>query len=151
MPTYNVTVKPNTFSPEQKSKIAKAITKKHHELTGAPEFYVQVIIDEVPGRARFVSGYPCDKQTWICGYIRSGRNEEQRGELMRAIVKEVAEAAEIDSNTIWFDLVIIDPTNILKYNQVFPPAGGEAEWLESLPTEAKAIIEELKAGTWDKE
>lgn len=149
MPTYNVVVKPNTLTEEQKLRVAQAITDEHHEATGAPKFYVQVIIDEIPGRKRFVSGYPCEKQMGICGYIRSGRNDKQRADLMRNLADRVAKAAGLDSNTIWCDLVMVEPANILKYGCVFPPPGEEQAWFEGLPDNAKQIIEKIRTGKWD--
>ena len=149
MPTYNVVVKPNTLTEEQKLRVAQAITDEHHEATGAPKFYVQVIIDEIPGRKRFVSGYPCEKQMWICGYIRSGRNDKQRADLMRNLADRVAKAAGLDSNTIWCDLVMVEPANILKYGCVFSPPGEEQAWIEGLSDNVKQIIEEIRTGKWD--
>lgn len=149
MPTYNVVVKPNTLTDEQKMHVAQAITDGHHEATGAAKFFVQVIIDENPGRKRFVGGYPCETQMWICGYIRSGINDEQRAELMLNLVDRVAKATGLDSNAIWCYLVNIEPSSMLYYGRVVPPRGQEQAWLDGLPDNVKQIIEKVKTGKWN--
>ena len=48
-------------------------------------------------------------------------------------MRGVARAAEIDEEDVWIDLNEVRPTAILKFRTVFPPAGREREWEESLP------------------
>ncbi|MBN2282358.1 MAG: tautomerase family protein [Deltaproteobacteria bacterium] len=146
MPTYNVYVRANTLSDEKKKKAAQAITKSHSHSTGAPEFYVQVIFNEVLDSNRFVSGHLCNRHMWIRGDVRIGRNAEQRKRWMLEMIKDVSESIDWDINAIWIDLCGIEPDSILKYGQVFPPAGQEQEWLENLPDGAKEIIRALIDG-----
>lgn len=146
MPTYNVIVKPNTLTNEQKMRIAQAITDGHHEATGAAKYFVQVIIDENPGRKRFVGGYPCETQMWICGYIRSGRNDEQRANLMVTLLDHVAKASGLDKNTIWCYLVDI---KALMFGSVLPNPGQEKAWLDRNPDNVKQILEKINTGTWN--
>ncbi len=44
MPTYVCSVPPKKLSSSQKSEIAKSISNRHSEATGAPPFFVQVVI-----------------------------------------------------------------------------------------------------------
>ncbi len=72
MPTYVCSVRAGSLTQPQKTAIAEAITRRHSEATGAPTFFVQVVVDENAG-ARFLGGSPADDQIWIRGDIRAGR------------------------------------------------------------------------------
>jgi len=146
MPTYNVYVKADSLNDDQKQRAAQAITRAHSDSTGAPEFYVQVIFHEILDSNRYVGGYRFNRHMWIRGDVRVGRTAEQRREWMLKMIKNVSESINRDINSIWIDLCGIEPESILKYGQVFPPAGQEKEWLESLPDGAKEIINDLIDG-----
>mgnify|MGYP001262315485 CR=1 FL=1 len=146
MPTYNVYVKADSLNDDQKKRTAQAITKAHSESTGAPEFYVQVIFSEISENDRYVGGHRFNSHMWIRGDVRTGRNAEQRRELMLKMIKNVSESINCDKNSIWIDLCSIEPESILKYGQVFPPAGREKEWLENLPEDVKEIVNDLIQG-----
>lgn len=143
MPTYNVYIKADTLNDNQKQRVAQAITRSHSGSTGAPEFYVQVIFNEIQDGNRFVSGNRFNRHMWIRGDVRTGRTSGQRKQWMLAMIKDVSESVNWDINEIWIDLCGIEPDSILKYGQVFPPPGMEEKWLESLPDDAKQIIKEL--------
>ena len=142
MPTYIVFSKPGAFNKAQEQRIAEAITSAHAKSTGAPRYYVQVIMGAGEGCRRFIGGNPQEDQLWIRGDIRAGRTEEQLKDLMLELMRSVAEAAEIDEEEVWIDLNEIKPTAILKYRTVFPPAGKEDEWFDSLP---KALQDKLNS------
>ncbi|MDY3051812.1 MAG: tautomerase family protein [Ndongobacter sp.] len=141
MPTYTVYVQHDVLTEEQEQKIAEAITQAHSKTTGAPRYYVQVILTGNYGGRRFVGGLPSERQLWIHGDIRSGRTDEQRKELMLALMDGVSKAADIEQDDIWIDLNEIQPTSILKYKTVFPPAGKEKEWFQSLPKELRQKLD----------
>jgi phenylpyruvate tautomerase PptA (4-oxalocrotonate tautomerase family) len=46
MPTYVCYLPRHRFDTEQKALIAGAITQRHSEATGAPSYFVQVMIEE---------------------------------------------------------------------------------------------------------
>lgn len=56
MPTYQVYVNSGKLTVQQKEAVAVAITDAHVASTGAPRYYVQVIVNEVPDENRFVAG-----------------------------------------------------------------------------------------------
>ena len=146
MPTYTVYIKSDTLNNDRKQKAAQAITKAHSESTGAPEFYVQVIFNEISEGDRYVGGNPFNRHMWIRGDVRTGRSADQRRKWMQRMIQYVSESINWDINSIWIDLCGIEPESILKYGQVFPPAGQEKEWLENLPDETKKIVEALIEG-----
>ena len=46
MPTYLCYLPRDRFSQDQKGQIARAISFRHSEATGAPSYFVQVVIEE---------------------------------------------------------------------------------------------------------
>lgn len=48
----------NRLSSEQKSEIAQAITRMHCEVTGAPGYFAQVILNEIKPGNYFMNGAP---------------------------------------------------------------------------------------------
>jgi phenylpyruvate tautomerase PptA (4-oxalocrotonate tautomerase family) len=56
MPTYVCSVPPKSLSDDQKDQIAAAIGRRHSEATGAPSFFVQVIIEESDTTRRYLGG-----------------------------------------------------------------------------------------------
>lgn len=143
MPTYQVFANQGKLSAEQKRKAARAITEGHCAVTGAPDYYVQVIVNEVPEENRFVCGKPQSEVVWIRGDVRS-RTPEQDKALMLELVKRVAEECSLDPDMIWIDLCAVEATDILKFGTVFPPAGQEKAWQEALPERVKERILQLR-------
>jgi phenylpyruvate tautomerase PptA (4-oxalocrotonate tautomerase family) len=76
MPTYAYSVPAGSLNITQKTAIAQAIAGIHIEATGAPQFFVQVIIDENQSVERFLGGRLTTNHIWIGGDIRAGRTEE---------------------------------------------------------------------------
>jgi len=145
MPTYQVFTPAGALNDEGKQRAAQAITRAHCDATGAPPFYVQVIFAETKDADRYVGGGRFNRHLWVRGDVRTGRTSEQRRAWLLALTRELAAATGWDPNAIWIDLCGIDPASILKYGQVFPPPGGEQAWLDALPADARAVVEELRS------
>ena len=103
---------------------------------------MQVIIDEVPDENRFVAGRPMGRHMWIRGDVRC-RTPEQNKALMLELTRRVSGVCDFEQPFIWCDLSSIEPTNILKFGTVFPPAGQEQAWYDALPEAVKTVIQEL--------
>ena len=103
MPTYVCSVPAGSLTITQKTAIAEAIARVHSEATGAPQFFVQVIIDENQSVDRFLGGQLTTNHIWIRGDIRAGRTEEQRKKLMFHIMRDVSQIAGVNEDSI--DLV----------------------------------------------
>jgi phenylpyruvate tautomerase PptA (4-oxalocrotonate tautomerase family) len=134
MPTYACSVPPGLLNENQKSDLASAITRNHHEATGAPPYFVQVVIEENATAQRYLGGEPAADQVWIRADIRSGRTVEQRRGLMLAIMRDAARIAGVEESSIWVYLCNLEPTDMVEYGHVLPPPGREKEWFESLPS-----------------
>jgi phenylpyruvate tautomerase PptA (4-oxalocrotonate tautomerase family) len=133
MPTYVCSIRPGLLDEKQKAEVAKAITRDHQEATGAPAYFVQVVIDEKATAQRYLGGEPADDQIWIRADIRAGRSVEQRSGLMLAIMRDVARIAGVDEASIWVYVCNLDPTDMVEYGHVLPLPGREQEWFDGLP------------------
>lgn len=143
MPTYRITTKPNLLKEEQKDKIAKFITKTHTEVTGAPNYFAQMIFDEANYR-RYIGGEVSDSQIWIYADIRSGRTIEQRECLIRKIVDGVSEIANVPKSDIWVYLNNMEASDMAEFGQILPRSGEEQEWFETLPKDLQIKLSSMK-------
>ena len=142
MPTYVCSIRPGSLDDAGKAAIAKAITRRHSEATGAPSFFVQVVIEENTG-SRFLGGAPADGHIWIRGDIRAGRPESVRQGLMLAIMRDVAEIAGVRQSEVWVYLCNLAPTDMVEYGHVLPEPGQEQAWFDALPADLRAYLEGL--------
>ncbi len=145
MPTYVCSVPPKILSDNQKTQIARAISHRHSEATGAPSFFVQVVIEESASTRRYLGGEPTDNHIWIRGDIRGGRSEEVRGRLMLNIMRDVSAIASVQEESIWVYLCNLEPTDMVEYGHVLPMPGKEQEWFESLPSPLQTYLKGLGA------
>lgn len=145
MPTYVCSAPPKLLSEDQKTKIAVAISRRHSEATGAPSFFVQVVIEESESTRRYLSGEPANVHLWIRGDIRAGRSEDVRQQLMLAIMKDVSSITSIQEDSIWVYLCNLEPTDMVEYGHVLPQPGEEQRWFESLPPSLQAYLTALGA------
>ncbi len=143
MPTYVCSIRPGLLDKAQKMDIAKAITRNHHEATGAPPYFVQVVIDENATARRYLGGELAADQVWIRADIRSGRTVEQRNGLTLAIMRDVARIAGIDEASIWVYLCNLEPTDMLEYGHTLPLPGREQEWFDALPSALREYLVSL--------
>lgn len=139
MPTYVCSVRPGLLSDAQKQSVASAITRIHNEATGAPTFFVQVVINE-SATARFLGGEPAEGQVWIRGDIRAGRPASVRQAMMLAMMREVAAIAGVPESAIWVYLCNLEPTDMVEYGHVLPAPGEEQTWFDALPEDLKAYL-----------
>ena len=146
MPTYVCSVRPGLLNDRQKSDIAKAITRNHHQATGAPAYFVQVVIDEKATAVRYLSGEPApDHQIWIRADIRSGRTVEQRSNLALAIMRDVSAIAGVETTSVWVYLCNLEPADMIEYGHVLPLPGQEQAWFDGLPKHLQEYLAALGA------
>lgn len=143
MPTYFCRVPRDLLTHEQKSRVANAITARHSEATGAPTFFVQVIIDEDKGHDRYVGGSAAGDHIWINGDLREGRSREQIESLMLNIVQDVADISGISREDIWIYINTLYCDHMVEFGKVLPLAGCEAQWFSGLPEGLKKRLQAL--------
>lgn len=84
MPFYQFTIPSDSPSAALKTEIARAVTKVHTSVTGAPARYVNVSFVEVPPGNLFVGDEPVSGGRMV-GIIRSGRTAEVKRELITGL------------------------------------------------------------------
>jgi phenylpyruvate tautomerase PptA (4-oxalocrotonate tautomerase family) len=145
MPTYVCSVPPKTLTDDQKDQIAAAIGRRHSEATGAPSFFVQVVIEESDTTRRYLGGELSAAHIWIRGDIRAGRSEKVRGALMLAIMKDVGAIAEVPEASIWVYLCNLEATDMVEFGHVLPAPGLEQAWFSGLPPALQSYLTGLGA------
>jgi phenylpyruvate tautomerase PptA (4-oxalocrotonate tautomerase family) len=145
VPTYVCSVPPTSLSDDQKDQIAAAIGRRHSEATGAPSFFVQVVIEESDTTRRYLGGKLSGGHIWIRGDIRAGRSEAVRSALILAITEDVSVIAAVPAASIWVYLCNLEPTDMVEFGHVLPRPGEEQLWFEGLPPALQSYLSGLGA------
>lgn len=136
MPTYTCTTAEGRLTAEQKAAVAAAVTAAHAEITGAPPYFAQVIFNTVAAGDHFMGGKPLGHDSiFVYGRIRGGRSAVDRKALMKRLVRDVAQAADADTFSIWVYLLELPPAAMAEFGHILPEAGDEPVWAEALPAE----------------
>ncbi len=143
MPTYVCSVPPDLLTSQQKQAIAKAISTRHSEATGAPPFFVQVVIEESATVQRFLGGQLTSKHIWVRGDIRAGRTEAQRTAMMLNIMRDINTISGVPEDSIWIYVCNLSPTDMVEYGHVLPRPGEETAWFASLPASLQSYLTSL--------
>jgi phenylpyruvate tautomerase PptA (4-oxalocrotonate tautomerase family) len=142
MPTYVCSVPPKTLSSSQKSEIATSISNRHSEATGAPPFFVQVVIEETVDD-RYLGGQKTSDHIWVRGDIRAGRTEAAREQMMLKMMEDISRITHISPDHIWVYVCNLAPTDMVEYGHVLPLPGKEKEWFEHLPDSLQRYLNSL--------
>jgi phenylpyruvate tautomerase PptA (4-oxalocrotonate tautomerase family) len=121
MPIYVCSAATGRLTPVQKTKIARSLTDIYHQVTGAPRYFVHVIFHDVPPGNIYVAGRPAPAdEILIRGDTRSGKTNEQRSQMVRRIIQDVARASGAAEDAVTFLLCEIPAENTalnpLEYN-----------------------------------
>jgi phenylpyruvate tautomerase PptA (4-oxalocrotonate tautomerase family) len=142
MPTYTVTSANLGLTAGQEAEIAAAITRSHHENTGAPAFFAQVIFDEVRSGKHYIGGKAYSAQhLFVRGLIRAGRSADAKSALIKDIAAKVQAIAGIGPEDIWVYIQEIPATQMLEFGRVLPEPGAEEAWRKAMSVEK---LEDLK-------
>jgi len=110
MPTYTVTTANIALSPEQKARIASAITAAHGTHTGAPGYFAQVIFAAVAAGDHFIGGKPNKTpHLYILGLIRAGSTDETKRVFMEQILIQAQQIAGVGAEDVWVYIQDIAP------------------------------------------
>jgi len=129
MPTYTVTtanVAPNAV---QESEIAAAITDAHHQNTGAPGFFAQVLFVRLPEGKHYIGGkLNSTPHIYVHGLIRAGRSAAAKTGLIQQITLKVREISGVGAEDIWVYVQDIPPEQMVEFGRVLPAPGAEEQW-----------------------
>ena len=129
MPTYTVTTANVTLTLAQESEIATVITEAHHQNTGAPGFFAQVLFVVLPDRKHYIGGKPNKAQhIFVHGLIRAGRSAAAKIGLIQQITLKVREISGVGAEDIWVYVQDIPPEQMVEFGRVLPEPGAEEQW-----------------------
>jgi phenylpyruvate tautomerase PptA (4-oxalocrotonate tautomerase family) len=123
MPLYRCLVAEGLTSPEQRSRIAREITRIHCETTGALPEFVHAFFSE-DAKAQL----PAGRQALVLGGIRAGRSREQKDRLVAEMRSAVATIAGIDGNAVLVATADIPARWVMEGGRVLPEPGDEEAW-----------------------
>jgi phenylpyruvate tautomerase PptA (4-oxalocrotonate tautomerase family) len=133
MPTYTVTSANVSLTAAQQSEIAAAITETHHQNTGAPGFFAQVLFVALPEQKHFIGGKPnVTPHLYVHGLIRAGRSAAAKSGLIQQIAQKVCEIAGVGTEDIWVYVQDIPPEQMIEFGRVLPEPGAEEQWRKGL-------------------
>ena len=144
MPTYTVHAPAGRLSQLQKATLATEITNTHNQHTGAQTFFAQVMFVDVPTTNWYVGGAPVEnEQIHLNGQVRSGRTKEVKQALLSSLAEILAKVSGFSSNRVWVYLNELPPAFMIEYGHFLPEPGTEAQWLASLPSQDKELMESI--------
>lgn len=143
MPTYTVTTANLPLSAAQKGQIAEAITAAHHEATGAPAFFAQVIFRAIESGEHFIGGkLNAHPHIFVHGMIRAGRGIDVKQKLMSEAAEKVRAIAGTGTEDLWFYLQDIDAPQMIEFGRFLPEPGAEEAWRKAITPEKQAQLDQ---------
>jgi phenylpyruvate tautomerase PptA (4-oxalocrotonate tautomerase family) len=127
VPFYSCNVPAGSLSGDQKDDLAKAITRVHAEVTGAPPDLVHVIYNELAPADSYTAGEP-SSDTIITGHIRAGRSDADKQRLLHDLAGAAA-ATGLPLDTIAVFIRDVPPKYIIESGEIVPELGDEDAWL----------------------
>ena len=121
MPVYQFTAPTGSATLDRRAEIARAVTRVHSEVTGAPVRYVHCSFHEMPRGSMFIGGEETTSPRMI-GLIRSGRSEGLRGRLIRGIADAWSEITGEPEDALAIFLHEIPGANAFEYGAIMPEA-----------------------------
>ncbi len=145
MPTYTVQVAQGRLDADARSALAAAITQTHAQVTGAPTWFAQVVVDEVRPGHRFLGGRPLqDDLVFVSGTIRGGsRGPDLKRRLATELAATVARVVEMAPRGVWVYLIDLPPEQMVEFGRVLPDAGQEPAWLAEFATADREYLRAL--------
>jgi phenylpyruvate tautomerase PptA (4-oxalocrotonate tautomerase family) len=123
MPLYRCLVAEGLTSLEQRSRIAREITRIHCETTGAlPEFVHTFFSEDAKGQL------PVGRKALVLGGIRAGRSREQKERLATGMRGAVATIAGIGEEAVLVATADIPARWVMEGGRVLPEPGDEEAW-----------------------
>ena len=125
MPVYEFVAPTGAATLDHRAEIARAVTRVHCEVTGAPAHYVHCSFTEAPGGSMFVSGEETSSPRMI-GLIRSGRSKQLRGRLLHGLADAWSEITGEAKDALAIFLYEVPGANCLEYGSIMPEASEDA-------------------------
>src|SRR5216684_3193539 len=135
MPIYVCSAATGRLAPVQKTEIARGITDIYHDVTGAPRYFVRVMFHDVAPGNNYVAGRPApaDQISIRCD-TRSGKTNEQKSQMLRRIIQDVARASGAAEDAVTYVLCEIPAENTAEKDDA---------WFSSLPDALRERLSSL--------
>jgi phenylpyruvate tautomerase PptA (4-oxalocrotonate tautomerase family) len=121
VPFYQFTLPAGSVSAGLKTEIARAVTKVHTSVTGAPARYVNVSFVEVPPGSLFVGDEPVAHGRMV-GIIRAGRSAEVKRELITGLAEAWSAVTGEPSDGYALFLLEAPGSMMMEYGETLPEA-----------------------------
>ena len=121
MPFYQFTIPSDSASAGLKTEIARAVTKVHTSVTGAPAKYVNVSFVEVPPGNLFVGDEPVAHGRMV-GIIRAGRTAEVKHELITGLAEAWSAVTGEPKDGFALFLQEVPGAMVMEYGETLPEA-----------------------------
>jgi phenylpyruvate tautomerase PptA (4-oxalocrotonate tautomerase family) len=128
MPFYSCNVPAGALSDNQKQDLARAITRIHADVTGAPPALVHVTYDELGAADSYTAGEP-SSDIIITGHIRAGRSDDDKQRLLHEVAGAAAAVTGRPLDPIAIFIRDVPPKYILESGEIAPELGEEDAWL----------------------
>jgi phenylpyruvate tautomerase PptA (4-oxalocrotonate tautomerase family) len=128
MPFYSCNVPAGSLTDNEKDDLARAITRIHAEVTGAPPALVHVIYNELAAADSYTAGEP-SSDIIITGHIRAGRSDADKQRLLREVAGAAATTTGSPLDTIAVFVRDVPAKYILESGEIAPELGEEDAWL----------------------
>jgi len=125
MPLYRCAVSPSLTSYEQRSRIAKEVTRIHCEVTGGLPMFVHTFFSEDRD-----GKLPAGKRAFLLGSIRAGRSPDQKQRLSAEMASATAGILGIAPGEVAVVTVDVPARWVMEGGDILPEPGDEAAWLE---------------------
>lgn len=130
MPIYQCST-PLNLSPESRAAIAREFTRIHHEFTGAPEPFVNVVFMDMPLGSHYLAGNVRVNGTLINAIVRAGRPLKVRQSLLKSLSAAWSRLTGQPEQNLVLRVEEADASTIIEAGLIMPQPGEEAAWMQT--------------------
>jgi sugar phosphate permease/phenylpyruvate tautomerase PptA (4-oxalocrotonate tautomerase family) len=127
MPFYHCFSPAGLINSEQKREIAVATTDIHCRLTGAPRHFVHVVHQTYDETDAFSGGTP-SRACLVRGFIRAGRTQDVKEELLRQLSELWTRVSGVSSENLLVSLAENAGTNVMEGGVLLSAPKDDAKW-----------------------
>ena len=144
MPTYFINLSNIKFKKNIKEKLAKKITNIHNRVTGANNYFAQVIFNHSKKGDHYMGGKVVSKpEIFIYGHIRSGRTAKIKNKLITGLREIIRKNTRLNKDNIWVYILDLNQNQMIEYGEILPKSGDEKKWFKNLPIRLKKRLKKI--------
>jgi phenylpyruvate tautomerase PptA (4-oxalocrotonate tautomerase family) len=124
MPIYTCTTTESTLNAQQKSALAKEMTRIHSAINHVPTTYVNVVFHELPVDSVYTGGVPASP-VLVRSLFRAGHPEAETTRLVTEIAAAVTRVTGITADRVLVAMQTTPARFAVVHGRVFPEPGEE--------------------------